>query len=157
MLHAMTGRDADERAAGPAGSPLRGLVFRPYLAPVLRERAAVLVLLGGALVVGGAHFMGFSLWECPFFRVSGRPCPGCGLTRGCGAFLHGDLPTAVRHHAFAPLFVLGGAAAGATLLLPAGARERVVRAVDSAERRTGAGFWLIAAFLTYALTRLLVF
>lgn len=155
----MAGREPEARGGEGRGGgrPFREMVFRPILAPVLRERPAVLVLLGGALVIGGAHLAGFSLWDCPFHRVVGRPCPGCGLTRGCSAFLHGDLVSAVRHHAFAPLFVLGGAAGGVVQLLPSGLRERVLRGLESAERRTGVGFWLIAGFLTYALTRLLVF
>jgi len=43
---------------------------------------------------------------CVFHELTGLWCPGCGLTRGTYALLHGDLPAAVSLNVFTPL-VLG--------------------------------------------------
>jgi len=38
---------------------------------------------------------------CPFRLCTGHACPGCGLTRGAGALLRGDLVASVRFHPLA--------------------------------------------------------
>lgn len=43
---------------------------------------------------------------CPLYRFTGLACPGCGLTRGFHALLHGDVVKALDHNALIPLFVL---------------------------------------------------
>ena len=35
---------------------------------------------------------------CPIRRLTGRPCPGCGMTRALSAALHGDLRRAWRYN-----------------------------------------------------------
>ena len=44
-------------------------------------------------------------WDCPFFRLTGIPCPGCGLSRATLLLLKGDLTGSLRFHAFAPIFL----------------------------------------------------
>ena len=43
---------------------------------------------------------------CPLFALTGLACPGCGLTRGFHALLHGDVWTALDYNALLPLFAL---------------------------------------------------
>jgi hypothetical protein len=44
---------------------------------------------------------------CPFYLLTGRPCPFCGLTRAFCAIAKGHLDKAVHFHALSPLaFVL---------------------------------------------------
>lgn len=38
---------------------------------------------------------------CPFAILTGRACPGCGLTRGIASLANGDLVTAWRYHPLA--------------------------------------------------------
>jgi hypothetical protein len=45
--------------------------------------------------------------RCPVQLVTGKPCPGCGLTRSAVATLNLDLATALSFHAFGPLLVAG--------------------------------------------------
>jgi hypothetical protein len=47
---------------------------------------------------------------CAFRRVTGIPCPGCGMTRAMAALARGQLVAALHLHPFAPL-VLAQAAA----------------------------------------------
>ena len=59
------------------------------------ERKRRLLVAGGALVGSG---LGYALWvqitglaiPCPFYAVTGRLCPGCGVTRMCLALLRWD-------------------------------------------------------------------
>ncbi|MCI9485107.1 MAG: DUF2752 domain-containing protein [Clostridiaceae bacterium] len=49
------------------------------------------------------------LWGCPFYRLFGIRCPGCGLTRAWLCFLRGDWACALGYHRLflpAPLFIL---------------------------------------------------
>lgn len=69
-----------------------------------------LALVGGVGVAGVAaylapHALTAGPVMCPFRRVTGLPCPGCGLTRSCVAFLHGDLSRSLHFHPFGPLVV----------------------------------------------------
>lgn len=40
---------------------------------------------------------------CPFYRLTGIVCPGCGLTRAWYSFLTGDWKSAMEYH---PLFLV---------------------------------------------------
>lgn len=44
---------------------------------------------------------GFSF--CAFRRITGIPCPGCGMTRAMAALARGDFVAALHLHPFAPL------------------------------------------------------
>lgn len=60
-------------------------------------RVALATALGGgvvALIASGAV-------PCQFARVTGCPCPGCGLTRATLAILRGDLAAAFAMQPFA--------------------------------------------------------
>ena len=56
---------------------------------LLLRHAAALVLLAALCCFG-----------CPFRRLTGLPCPGCGLTRAWLHALRGDWAAAFRAHAF---------------------------------------------------------
>jgi hypothetical protein len=43
---------------------------------------------------------------CPLYKLTGFACPGCGLTRGLHALLHGDVLTALDFNALIPLYLL---------------------------------------------------
>ena len=43
---------------------------------------------------------------CPLYSMTGFACPGCGLTRGFHALLHGDILTALDFNAMLPFFGL---------------------------------------------------
>ena len=43
---------------------------------------------------------------CPLFSLTGFACPGCGMTRGFHAFLHGDIASALGFNALLPLFLI---------------------------------------------------
>ncbi|MCF8610934.1 DUF2752 domain-containing protein [Gordonia sp. HY285] len=65
---------------------------------------------GGAAAVVAAACIPVSAVDdgpviCPFRRLTGLPCPGCGLTRAFVYTMHGDLPSAFAAHAFGPVVV----------------------------------------------------
>jgi hypothetical protein len=60
-----------------------------------------------------------TLPACPFFVITGHPCPLCGGTRAYAAMWQGDLAAAARHHPLGP--ALFAATLGAMLVLAAGA------------------------------------
>lgn len=53
---------------------------------------------------------------CPFRRITGVWCPGCGMTRAFGWLAHGDLHQSLRYHPLAALFLIEGAIGAAFLL-----------------------------------------
>ena len=70
-------------------------------------------LLGAALLLGA--LVPLEAWAqvpslCPFLRLTGRPCPTCGLTRSWAALLHGDLERALAFHVGGPALLAGLAA-----------------------------------------------
>jgi hypothetical protein len=78
-----------------ASSPSGELVSQP----VSRLAAAGLGL--ALLVPPGLVARGPVL--CPVRRLTGVPCPGCGLTRSIGLLLHGRIREATNLHPFSPL------------------------------------------------------
>lgn len=81
-----------------------------------RRRGWWLVGLFVALVVGSWVFphtpMSGTIW-CPFRRLTGFLCPGCGMTRACVSLVRGAVGESLGHHAFGVGLVFGlGVSAG---------------------------------------------
>lgn len=59
---------------------------------------------GSSVLLGGAFY--FKVWlpltnlgiPCPFYKVTGHYCPGCGITRAISALLQGDLKSAWQNN-----------------------------------------------------------
>lgn len=70
----------------------------------VRQRLNALLLRGAVLVGAGAAYaaliavLGRGLY-CPFWKLTGLKCPGCGVTRVCLALLRLDLAGAWRANA----------------------------------------------------------
>ena len=65
---------------------------------LLRKHVLLLLILGALCLYG-----------CPFYRLLGLSCPGCGLTRAWLCFLRGEWAKALEYHLLflpAPLFLL---------------------------------------------------
>ena len=66
----------------------------------------------GAIVLGAGIVWYFDPTQtaifpaCPLYKITGFACPGCGLTRGLHALLHGDVLTALDFNALIPLYLL---------------------------------------------------
>lgn len=90
------------------------------LSAAQRRKNWIVVGLFVAFVVAGLVFPaspidGVTL--CPFRRLTGHSCPGCGMTRACVSLLHGHLWRSFSFHPFGLFFVLGFAATAADRLM----------------------------------------
>ena len=86
-------------------------------APARRDAAGLAALLTGWLAYTAAfpalQTVHATLPACPFYTLTGHPCPFCGGTRSFAAMWHGDVVAAARHYPLGPLlFVLTFGAAG---------------------------------------------
>ena len=90
---------------------------------------------------------------CPLYRFTGFACPGCGLTRGFHALLHGDVLTALDFNALIPLFIfiLGYVVASLATLAIRG------RAILAIEKNLPYLWILIAILITFGVLRNLPF
>ena len=69
-------------------------------------------------VVLSGLFVAAALWKpsdsgiplCGFKLTTGRPCPGCGMTRALTALGRGEPGLALKYHAFAPFVALAAVA-----------------------------------------------
>jgi hypothetical protein len=74
---------------------------------MLLRTLASAALAGAALLPDRTVQVGPIL--CPFRRITGVPCPSCGLTRSWQAAGHGRLREAVRAHPLGPLTMVAAA------------------------------------------------
>ncbi|MCP5536154.1 MAG: DUF2752 domain-containing protein [Akkermansiaceae bacterium] len=110
-------------------------------------------MLGGGLGYFALSLLGFHFFSCTFKDLTGWDCPGCGLTRGSRALLHGDWGAALGFHWFTPVFILFWGAVGIGLVLPEPWRGKFLAAVKTSERVTRWPVILGISLVIYALTR----
>jgi len=108
---------------------------QPLLAPFLRSRLVCLVLLIAAGVQAGLSFAGLPAWTCPMHQAGGFTCPGCGMTRGVLAWLHGHPAEAFAANPLSLLLLIGLLLALIVTVLTGSARQRVIDAFAVLERR----------------------
>lgn len=126
----------------------------PTLLPLLRDRKLAIAVFAAAVLLLGVFSAGVMGWPCPFFHLTGIPCPGCGLTRATSLLLRGDVQSSLNLHAFAPVVLLGLGLVGSAGVLPERARQRWLDKLILLEERTGIVLILLGALIIYWLARL---
>jgi hypothetical protein len=94
--------------------------------------AVAAVVVGGA--VAGSLIEPWGAAElslCWFRRISGLPCPGCGLTRAVISLARGELVRSLEFHPFGVVVLPWAAAAASFPFWPSGLRQRVVGLLDN--------------------------
>lgn len=129
----------------------------PPISSLLRDRKFGLVATGAVGLHIGLVSLSLPSWECPFFKVTGIPCPGCGLTRATVLLFRGDLLASVKFHAFAPVFVIMVAALAFGTLLPGSLTSPLIDKTEALERQTGFTIIILTGLILYWLARLLLF
>lgn len=130
-------------------------LLRPWLAPLMRQRVLCRIMFAAVLGVGGASWLGWSLWPCPFAQVTGLPCHGCGMTRAFLAMLRGEWGAVMRLHPFAPFFALVGGVCSVVSFLPGGLAERLAGKIEIFERKTKLPALVLIFFACFGLLRML--
>ncbi|MCW2815968.1 MAG: hypothetical protein JWN84_3423 [Nocardioides sp.] len=136
------------RAAPSADAPARRT---PVTVPLVAAGAAA--ALGAALLISPEHVEDGPV-ICPFRRLTGLPCPGCGLTRSWVYLAHGWWHEAVTAHPFG-VVALAAAVALVVAVAVALARRSPLPDLDAVVRRP----WvraLVAVWLVWAAVRLVV-
>jgi hypothetical protein len=122
---------------------------RALLSPGSRRLSLLVMVASVFMPVTG---LGVDL--CPVHRLTGLPCPGCGLSRAMAAVSQGDLSAAVGLNPFVlfawPMFL------GLALLAfaPGTVRQRVVAALDARGSGLTAAYRVVlTAFLCFGVLR----
>ncbi len=85
-------------------------VSRAHLADRLQYLGilgALLVWLAYTRIYWSMQVLHLSMPPCPFFYLTGHPCPFCGGTRSFAYMWRGDLTDAVRLYPLGPVFFAG--------------------------------------------------
>src|SRR5713101_578734 len=134
---------------------MRRMIFQhnefPPISPVLRDRKFTFVLVGATGLHVALVSLGLPSWECPFFRLTGIPCPGCGLSRATMLLLKGDLAGSLRFHAFAPIFLFAIVALFLSVLLPKSIIQPAITRAELIERNTGLTVLILVGLMVYCL------
>ena len=130
--------------------------FSP-LATLLRDRRFGFVLIGALGVHVGLTLLGLPGWQCAFFRLTGVPCPGCGLTRACLLLTRGEVQASIRFHAFAPVFIVFISILIVATVLPRRVTQPLILKAEIFERQTGLTIIILGGLILYWLARLLLF
>ena len=125
------------------------------LADLIRQRMLMGVVVAVAAFQLALTAGGLPGWGCPLLKLTGWPCPGCGLTRAVLALLHGEWKKSLTLHAFAPILLAALALIGIASFLPQQQRQRFADTVENIEKRTRLSAVLLIGLVAYWLVRLL--
>ncbi len=78
---------------------------------------------------------------CPFRRLTGLPCPGCGLTRSWVYLMHGDVHASLWSNPFGPVAI-----AAVLILAVTSVRARLRREPPPDLDRLARQPWVVAVF-----------
>lgn len=120
---------------------------------LVRERSLGLAMVGGGLIYFVIAALGWYSLPCPFLEVTGKPCPGCGMTRACFALLRWDLADVLKMNPFGPVFAVFWAVVGFGVALPQPWRGRFAGRIGVIERKTRWALWVGCGLAIYGLTR----
>lgn len=96
--------------------------------------------------------LGFDI--CLLHRLTGLPCPGCGLTRSITSLTHGNFQQAGAYHPFGLVIWLIFVALTVYTFLPAGLRARVASAAARNEAAIRPAYRLfITSFISFGVAR----
>lgn len=126
----------------------------PLASALLKERAVLLGLLGFAFVYLLLSLFEVQVWRCLWEALTGWRCPGCGLTRGCKAFLRGDLREGLSSNWFTPFVMLGLIVCPVYLALPRDLSEKWRKKLETFEKRFRVAFVLILLLIAQTIARL---
>ena len=128
---------------------LAAWLFKPALAPILRDRRILILLAGLASIQTGLTAAGWQAWQCPLSFFSGLSCPGCGLSRASVLLAQGQWNAAIHMHAFAPVALAAVIFIAIAALLPRRHLQRMSVGVEAVEQHTGIAVFMGLALLTY--------
>ncbi|MFK7788044.1 MAG: DUF2752 domain-containing protein [Phycisphaeraceae bacterium] len=146
----------DSGAAQPVRGGLLYWVRFPVLASLMRIR---LFCCGLVCLLGVQQFLslyGLSLIECYVLKLTGIPCPGCGLTRGVMAAARQDWSGVLYFNAFGPLALIAVVLMVLGCVLPTRLRDRLADGVEAVERATGVTNLCFLILWVYWLSRILI-
>ncbi len=129
---------------------------RRVLTDLLDTPALSAAILGAGAAHVGLCAAGLGGWQCPFYYVTGWPCPGCGLGRACALLLRGEWQQSLRMHVFAPVLLLALGVLGAGLLLRGRTREALRNRVVWMEERLRVSVLLLWGLIVYWVLRLML-
>jgi hypothetical protein len=127
----------------------------PPISTVLRDRKFTFALAGAAGLQIALASLSLPGWECPFFRVTGIPCPGCGLTRAVMLLMRGDLRGSLRFHAFAPILLISVMVLVLAALMPEKLIQPIISKTEQLEGQTRFTLIILSGLILYWLARLL--
>ena len=73
-----------------------------------KKKTFLLIISIGYIWIGFSYFTEgqTELVVCPFRLLTDIPCPGCGLTRGIVALLHGEITKSITYHILSILITI---------------------------------------------------
>lgn len=97
----------------PEVVPLLGRNFRLFLVLIATGLVGLFVVAAwidpynrdGTPMAYGTHRQ-LGLPSCNFYRLTGMPCPSCGMTTSFALLMHGDIPASLRANAVGTLLAL---------------------------------------------------
>ena len=117
-----------------------------------QPRLAWAMLLGSAMY-GVMSFVNIPLFSCAWKKVTGLPCPGCGMTRSAMALLRGQWQESLRQNALTWVMIVFWLVIVIGLSIPKRHRQAWVHAIGRWENRSRWGLWFAGLSIIYTLTR----
>ena len=126
------------------------------IAPTMRDKYIHISIILSPIIFMLLQLFHIMNWHCPFHSITGKDCPGCGITRGVKEALKGNINSSLHYHPFSFILISIWLLYIIVYFLPENKKKRIIEKIEFLETKRAITAIIFITYIIYGLTRLIL-